>query len=208
MFLFSRLSTIAPGKFGEAQEFIADITAFVNENAPFEVNVWSVLFGQPLGTVGWSMTFEDLGEYLDASAELNASAEYMAKVSAAADIFVGPAQDALREVVHVAGDAPGAPAYVASTSAVINGNYSKAFEWSVGMAELAHATTGHATMLLRNSFGDFGGVQWLVGYPDSAAVAAANAAVGSSEEYLGRLDAAGDLFVPGSGQQALLRRML
>jgi hypothetical protein len=39
-------------------------------------------------------------------------------------------------------------------------------------------------------------------------VAAANAAIRDSSEYLERLDAAEDLFVSGSGLQGLLRRML
>jgi hypothetical protein len=208
MYLFSRLVTIAPGRMGSAQEFIADVTAHVREEAGFDVSVWSVLFGQPVGTIGWSMQVEDFAAYLDASAELNASAAYIDKINSAGDLFTGPAQDSLREAIHNAGEPPASFDYVSSTAAVIAEDYSKALTWSVEMADLAHATTGIATMVLRNVYGDFGGVQWLAGYPDSAAVAAANDAIRDSSEYVERLDAAEDLFVHGSGQQGLLRRML
>jgi len=208
MFLFSRISTVAPGKYGAAQPFIAEITQHVNEQTPFDVSVWGFLFGRPVGTIGWSMMFDDLGAYLDASAELNAAEAYVAKVASGADLFVGPAVDSLREVVHVAGEIPDQSAYVASTVAVINDDYSDALTWSVGMTDLAQSTTGTATMLLRDVYGPFGGVQWLSGYPDSAAVASAAAAIRDSDEYIARLDAAEDLFVPASGEQALLRHML
>lgn len=208
MYIFSRVNTVAPGRLRSAQSFIADVTAHVNENTPFDVNVWSFVFGRPVGTVGWSMRIEDLGAYLDASAELNASEAYIDKVNSAADIFSGHAEDALREVIHTAGEPAEAPEFVSATNAVIAEDYSKAIEWSVGMADLANATTGNATMLLRNVYGPFGGVQWLTGVANSAAVAAANDAMRDNSEYLSRLDAAEDLFVHGSGEQALLRRML
>lgn len=208
MFLFSRIITIAPGRMRSAQGFIADATAHVNENTPFDLGVWSVLFGRPVGTVSFSMMLEDLGTYLDASAELNASSAYIDKVNSAGDIWAGPAEDYLREVVHTAGEPADDPVFASATQAVIQEDYSKALEWSVGMADLARSTTGHATMLLRNVYGDFGGLMWLSGATTSAEIAAANAALRDSGEYLERLDAAEDLFVPGSGQQALLRRML
>ena len=207
-YLFSRVTTVAPGRMRSAQGFIADVTAHVNENTPFDVSVWGFLFGQPVGTVGWSMMIDDLALYLDASAELNASTAYMDKVNSAGDVFAGPAEDMLREVIHTAGEPPETFDYVGSTIAVIDEDYSKALGWSVEMADLAASVTGRATMLLRNVYGPFGGVQWLSGYADSAQVAAANAAIRDSSEYLERLDAAEDLFVSGSGLQGLLRRML
>ena len=208
MYIFSRVNTVAPGHLRSAQSFIADVTAHVNENTSFDVSVWSFVFGRPVGTVGWSMMIEDFGAYLDASAELNASEAYIDKVNSAAEIFSGHAEDALREVIHTAGEPPETFDFVAATNAVIAEDYSKAIEWSVGMADLAHSTTGNATMLLRNVYGEFGGLQWLTGVPDSAAVAAANDALRDSSEYLARLDASEDLFVDGSGEQALLRRMI
>lgn len=208
MFLFSRITTIAPGRMRSAQGFIADITAHVNENTPFDVSVWGFLFGQPVGTIGWSMMIEDLAAYLDASAALNASAAYLDKANSAGDVFAGPAEDSLREVIHTAGEAPEGFDFASSTIAVIDEDYTKGIGWSIEMADLANSTTGNATMLLRSVYGQFGQVQWITGVADSAAVAAANDAMRDSSEYIERLDAAGGLFVSGSGRQALLRRIL
>jgi hypothetical protein len=208
MFLFTRISTIAPGRMRSAQGFIADVTAHVNENTPFDVSVWAAVFGRPVGTVAWSLTVDSLAEFLDASGELNASSAYVDKVNSSGDVFAGPAEDFLREVVHVAGEPPTEFDYATSTVAVVAERFTQTIGWSIEMTDLAHATTGHAAMLLRDVYGDFGGLMWLSGVSGAAAIEAANAAIRDSPDYLAKLDEAAGMFIPGSARQGLLRRLM
>lgn len=208
MHLFTRIATIAPGRMRSAQGFIADVTAHVNENTPYDVSVWAFLFGRPYGTVGWSLTTDSLAEFLDASGELNASTAYVDKVNSAGDLFVAPPEDFLREVVHVAGEPPTEFDYVSSTVAVIAERFAETIGWSIEMTDLVASTTGHPAMLLNDVYGDFGGLMWLTGVSGAAAVEAANAAMRDSTEYMTKLDDARDMFVPGSARQGLLRRIM
>lgn len=208
MYLFSRISTVAPGRLRSAEGFIADVTAHVNENTPFDVSVWGFQFGRPVGTVGWSMMVESQAEFLEASAELNASTTYVDKVNSAADLFTGPAEDFLRQVVHQAGEAPESFDFAVATTAVIAEDFSKAVQWAVEMTDLANAITGQAVMLGTDVYGDFGGLLWLGGLADAAAVEASDQAMRGNEDYLAKLDDAEDYFVPGHSRRALLRRLM
>ena len=62
-------------------------------------------------------------------------------------------------------------------------------------------------MFLADRFGAFGNVTWIAVTPDMAAADAAGTAVNGDAAYLSKLDEAGDLFLPGSGNRVLLTRV-
>ena len=90
---------------------------------------------------------------------------------------------------------------------IANGAYEEAFAWGADMAEYAAGLTGVPEMFLASQFGAFGAVSWIAVAPDAATVDRANAALNGDAEYMKRLGAAKDLFLPGSGMQGLVTRV-
>ena len=89
-----------------------------------------------------------------------------------------------------------------------NGAYADAIGWGIEMAQLRRIDHRDTDDLRRRvHFGPFGQVTWIRVTADAAAVDAAGQARRADADYMGRLGAIGELFVPGSGLQALATRV-
>jgi hypothetical protein len=208
MYLFTRTATMAPSHLREALSFSADITTYVNHHTELEVSNHMFLYGRPQGTVAWSCLIEDHTQMARANEALFADDSYLDQTSKAAELFVGPAEDALREVLHVAGEMDGPSAY---TSAVISSasadRMADALAWGVEMAELVRRVSGRTCVFLADTYGSFGGVGWLTGFDDPAAIDAMRGSLREDEQYLTAMAASTGLFITGSGRTSLVQRM-
>ena len=209
MKLFSRRVHLV-GPPAETMAYATDICAYVNDKIGREVALWSAVFGAPLGSMIFTMRVEGVADLAAAAEGLLADPEYHAKLAAGAAFAGAPAEDTIGTPIRgeLGGEAPPVGTYAAVTTAQIaNGKYADAFGWAVEVAAHVESTTGMPTMVLSSQYGPFGTVNWVAGGADAAAVDAANAALMGDEGYMKMLVAAGDLFVPGSGQQALIQRI-
>ena len=75
------------------------------------------------------------------------------------------------------------------------------------MAQHAERVSGMPTSFLMSAFGTFGQVSWIGISPDAATLDAAGQKLNADPDYISKLSAAGDLFVPGSGHRTLLTRV-
>lgn len=210
MKLFSRRVHMV-GPPAETMAYATDMCAFVNERVGREIALWSAVFGVPLGTMMFTMRVEGVADLTAATGALLADPEYHAKIAAGA-AFAGamPPEDSLGTPIRgeLGSAAPPVGTYAAVTTAQIsNGKYAEAFGWAVEVAEQVESTTGMPTMVLASQYGPFGTVNWIAAGADAAGVDAANAALMADEGYMKMLGAAGELFLPGSGQQALIVRV-
>jgi hypothetical protein len=210
MKLFSRRVHMM-GPPAETMAYATDMCAFVNDKVGREIALWGAVFGVPLGSMMYTMRIEGVADLAAATGSLLADPEYHAKIAAGA-AFAGavPPEDSVGTPIRgeLGAAAPPVGTYAAVTTAQIaNGKYAEAFGWAVEVAEHVESTTGMPTMVMSSQYGPFGTVNWIAGGADAAAVDAANAALMGDEGYMKMLSAAGDLFLPGSGQQVLIQRL-
>jgi hypothetical protein len=208
MDLFSR-SVLLTGAPAEYMTYAADMRSYVSDKLGQEIALWSVAFGAPRGTVTYTARVDGLAGVHAMNTTLLGDADYMAKLGAGAAMGGGMAEDTLLQPLHgEMGDPPPVGSVATVTTAVINnGAYGEAVAWGVGVAELAESITGTPSVFGMSAFGTFGQLVWINVSADAAAADAAGQAVNANADYMGRLSAIGDLFVPGSGHRSLAIRV-
>lgn len=180
-----------------------------SEKMGTEISLWSAGFGAPVGSLAFTARIDGIADLVAKAGPLAADDEYGAKLAEGADHVMGPAQDSLATPLHgELGDPPPVGAYAMVTTAVIaNGRYADAVGWGVDVAQHVTSLSGMPVMMLMQEFGTFGQLTWIGGAADAAAVDAAAAATNGDAGYIAKLSAAGELFVPGSGNRVLATRI-
>ena len=210
MYLFSRTVQLT-GDPRNALPVAIGLTEMVNRKSDLQVSLWQTTLGAPVGTLGYSAFVQSHAELDAAMSSLVVDPEYLDQVAGAQQYLAGPPQDQLVEILHNAG-AEYRRAEVGwfvnlITAQVANARFGAAMGWSIEIADLVAEITGNATIFGRSVAGAFGTVGWITAVPNAAAVDASNEALVKDERYLAKLDEMSDLFLPGSGQVSLLRRI-
>ncbi|MEK7425201.1 MAG: hypothetical protein AAB131_15325 [Actinomycetota bacterium] len=210
MLLFSRTLNLR-GPQAETLAWASEVTAHVNAKSGLDVSCWLGLYGVPLGSVGWSAMVESHAHFAEEAAGLIADTEYQALVNRAADWVTGPGQDSMRTLVS-GGRGDGGPPAVGSvayitTAVTALGKVGEAMAWSVEMAEYASGLTGSTVSFYTDLYGTFGSVSWISVLDDMTAVDKSQSISNNDQGYMQRVSAAGDLFIPGSGNTALMTRI-
>ena len=200
MLLFSRVLTVT-GSPRQALPWALSVTSYVNDHSDLDVGLWSATYGYPLGTLAWTALVESQTALAAATAGLLADDGYFDLIEQAADLIDQPGEDLLRQLVHgQPGEPPpvGAVATVTTATALVD-RMADAVGWGVEIAEHATSVTGTPVAVFTDVFGQMGGMTWIGVQPDLAAAEVANAKLMADGDYLGRLAATKDLFIPGSG---------
>ena len=123
--------------------------------------------------------------------------------------MVAPPNDSLATPLHgELGDPPPVGSYAVVTNAQIaNGLYAEAVGWGIDVAQHVTSLTGMPVGVMMQEYGPFGMMTWIGISADAAGVDASAAATNGDADYVAKLSAAGNLFVPGSGQRLLLSRL-
>ena len=210
MYLFSRIVTYA-GDPRTVRPQAVGLAQYVTEKTELQISLWSALGGQPLGTMAYTSFVQSRAELDAALSSLANDSEYLDRVTESRKHAVAPPQDQLLEILHSAGGEyrRAGVGHVATviTAQVANARFGPAVKWGIEMADLASEITGVAGIFGRGVVGPFGTVSWISAVPDMAAVDAANEALAKDPRYLAKLDDMADVFLPGSGNQTLTRRL-
>lgn len=208
MQLFTR-QLMTAGPESEAGAWAAEMAAIASAKMGTEVALWAAGFGAPIGAVAFTMRVDGIADLMTKAAPLGGDADYQAKLAAGADFVVGPPQDSLATPLHGdLGDAPPVGSMAVVTNAVIaNGQYAEAVGWAIDVAQHVTSLSGMPVGLMMQEYGTFGQLTWIGIAADAAAVDASAAATNGDAEYIKKLSAAGDLFVPGSGHRSLVTRV-
>ena len=114
-------------------------------------------------------------------------------------------------MVHTAGGdyvRPDVGAYAEGTAAVpTDGKLTEAGAFGVDIADYHSKLTHSSVLFCTSEYGAFGEMRWLALYDSAAAVDSAAEAIAKDPEYVGKLDAAGGLFVEGLSRRTLARRI-
>ncbi len=195
----------------EIAAWATEITEVVNTRTEMNVSLWQGLFGGPVGTLAWSALIDNLTGLEAATDLLATDAAYLGLVAKARDWTTGAPEDSLLRMIHTAGGdyvRPGIGSYSEVTTAIpAEGKLAKAGAFGVEIADL-HAQLTHASvMVCTSAYGAFGEMRWLALYDSAAAVDAAAELVAKDDDYVSKLDDAGDLFVEGLARRVLARRI-
>lgn len=208
MYLFVRTRTCAPDRMAEAAAFAGDMATRVSSVTGLELAAWQVAFGAPVGTFSWTTTVESHADLATATEKLATDAGYLDAVERGADMFVGPAEDSLVDIVGTVGDG-GHHGDVVDlvTARCANGKMGEAMAWGMEMMQHVSGLTGRDGVFTRSMYGPWGVIGWISMADSFAQLDEATAVVASDPEYVSRIDAASHLFMPGSGEGRLSRRI-
>jgi hypothetical protein len=188
----------------------AEMNAYVSKKSGRPLALWSAGFGQPVGTVAWTVPVDSHADLQAAFAGLREDDGYYALLEKGAAFVTGPMVDTLREVVHGAptpGGRPVGSVALLTTATMSADKGADAVAWSVELASYITSVTGDPIMFLLDAYGTFGQATWIGAAADMAAIDASNAKMQTDPGYLKRLAASGGLFIPGSGHRSLATRM-
>lgn len=207
MYIFSRTRCARPDRMLDALPSAVEIAGKVTAITGMDVHVWNVRFGQPMGTIMWSVRLDSQAQLFEATEKMMVDATYLDMSMSLAELFQGPTTDQLVRIVS--GTPTEAPAkFISSTQAVMaNGKYAEAMAFGVEMQEFVGKALGHPTVFGAATYGGFADVLWLLGADSMADVDAASDWEATDSEYQKRILSGGGLFVDGSGQNGLLERL-
>ena len=208
MYLFVRTSTCRPERMADATAFAVDITTRASSLTGLDLAAWQVTFGAPAGTFSWTTTVESHAELGEATEKLAVDVGYLDSVQEAGELFAGPPEDSLIEIVATVGEG-GHQGKVADviTARCAPGKISEAMTWGVEMMEYVGNVTGLDGLFTRSLYGPWAAVGWITLAETFEEIDAGTAALNAATDYVPKIDAAGDLFLVDSGQARLSRRI-
>jgi hypothetical protein len=137
--------------------------------------------------------------------KLASNADYHKMAAEAADLWAGPIETRLNQIVAATG-VPGNPLPVITVTraTIAGGHLGDALAWSNEVLEHVTSVTGLAGVLTTSAAGNFFEVNWIFGAESGAASDAANDALLADPGYIGLIDRGGNLFIDGSSGRVLL----
>ncbi len=206
MFIFIRRRIVKPSKFTQALDFSIESAAHVSKLIGKNITVSRLAFGQPAGVVQFSYTFEHMSELDESNEKIGgdaATAEYGIR---SAELFDGPPEDNVGRLVVSTFAEPKAVMNVVSAVA-LPGRAPEVMAFGVEMQQVLTSTTGQPAAFVIGMSGAFGGTRIALGADSMAGLEDANERLQADATFAKLMEKAGELFVPGSGHSAILRKI-
>ena len=205
MYIFRRNASIRPERMMDGMAFAVTIAAQASAVIGRPISVFNTVYGQPMGSIGWTCRMDSLADAHDVATKLAGDPGYMEAAVAGTDLFAGPASDALTSIVS-SSLTPAVQRFYASTVATMaNGKAAEAMAFGVQVQSLM-ASKGFNTAFGTSTFGTYGEVGWLTG-ADTMAELDRFTAVLAEPEVARVVISSGPLFNAGSGHNMLVERI-
>ena len=175
-----------------------------------EVALWSVLFGEPVGTFVFTTRIDGIAGVQAMGASLADDAEFAALLAKGDAWSTGAPVDRMRESLSGEDNAglPPVGSVATVTTAVMNGGkYGAAVTWGLEVAALVEKITGTPVDLSMGAYGEMGQLGWIGFAADATTADAANAKISADAEYMAKIDGSDGLFVPGSAHRRVAVRI-
>lgn len=209
MHLFTRTRQIDVLQEPEGFALATEMAHVASTVMGLEVIAWASVYGLPLGTVVYSARVESQTAVAAGLAKLSADAAYQRLIEEGGRrLYVGPGEDAIGEIVSVAGTGE-STANLASVvvAQCAPGRIAEAAAWGVDILSHASKLTGLDGFFVRNLYGAWATLVWISVAETMDEIDGAAAAQAADATFLERIDDGGPLFRPGSASQRLLRRL-
>lgn len=208
MYLFARSRTAASDRMAEAAAFAVDIAAKATSVTGVELSAWQIEYGAPSTAFAWTATVGSHADVGIARDKLVADVGYIDAIQGAAGLFEGPPEDVIAEIVALGGDGGHRGDFSSIVMAqCATGKIGQAMAWGVEMMNHVVAVTGRDSLFTRSMYGPWASVAWISLAASLDDIEAGTAALSADPDYLAKVDAGGDLFMPGSGHSRLSRRI-
>lgn len=209
MDLYSRTGLFI-GPFHELMAWATGITGHVSDLIGSEVACWSVMFGAPAGTLGWSLPVDGLAGVAANNEKMFGDARYHEMVAEGRQYSQpGSVEDALMNLAHgeLTDQRPPIGSVATITTATMQGPWRNVIAWGVEMAQLGEEITGVPTLFGANAVGPFETIGWIAIHPDAAAEHASGVKLNANEDFNDKASAGKDLLVTGSGHRTIMTRV-
>jgi hypothetical protein len=215
MYIFSRTRRLVGGNPQKAMAWSAAITEHASQTIGLPISLYVHAMSPDVGTTVAGLVAPDL-------ATLDVAFDKLAVDSAYADLvekgheFVlpGSAQDRLAQIVYPEAFAPEPDRrfdyIVGVQSTIADGHGARGMAAGVEAAQRAEALTGASVLFLAGMTGNYGGVGWLLLYPDAAAMDRGQSALGGDPGFIEFIDSLEGVFAdaPGATTQLIIRRVI
>ncbi|MGZ4718478.1 MAG: hypothetical protein ACXWCB_17455, partial [Acidimicrobiales bacterium] len=182
MYLYSRRTRLTTFDGVDWANRIKDRVIEVSGN---ECQLWATMYGAGYGTLSWTSWFPDLAALQASGDALIADDGYLALSAEGANLTTGGVDDLLLKPLYGEVDPERPITYVTGVVATCAaGNIERAMTKGVEIAQKAESVTGLPTMFLSNVTGPYGGISWLTGYEDIAAMEKAETALNSDPAFV------------------------
>jgi hypothetical protein len=213
MYLFTRRARILAGGYGEASAWAVHVTEKARQVTGLDITLWTGVLGPGVGSLAWSTAVPDLSSLETATDKLLVDAGYLDLLDQGRAYVPEGADDQIAQILHPSDEilaaATGEVTYAnVVESACTAGNLGRGLEVGVRIAEKATELAGHLTMFLVGSTGRFGGVAWITGYPDIAAMESAEQRIFSDPEFIALVDEGAGAAYDAAGTTQLVYRKL
>ena len=206
MYLFSRSTIAALGRQFDAIPAALEVAEMVQRITARDVNVFTVRFGAPMGTIMWTTRAESLAEMQELTDKLMADAGYLEKVESMNGLFMAPAEDRFSRIITGPGEAT-SKYYGITRAAMMTGKFADAMALGVEAAEYVGESMKAPSAFLKAAYGGFGDVTWVSGFDSMEQVDAFDDWQMSDSGYHSIVARAGDLFVESSGHTSLIEKL-
>lgn len=208
MYLFVRTRSAVPERIFEATVWATEMAEQVSGITGLRIAANQVEYGAPLNSFSWSTTVGSYAEMGAAREKLFADPGYLESIQAASGLFEGPPEDSLIDIIATAGDGGHRGGFASMiTTQCAAGKIGEAMAFGVDIMNHVSAVTGRDGVFGRSMHGPWAGVGWITLSDSLDEVDAFNAALEADPDYLTKVDASKDLFLPGSGVGRLTRRI-
>lgn len=205
MLLYSR-GLVGHGSPMATAAYALEASAWVNANSSLDTTCWAGGIGYPYGSFVLAAFVESQAALFAAQQEMLANPDFEAMTTRGP---VAQRIDNLGEVVYgePTEPAPVGAMCVVTTATALGDKIPEAVAWSADLAMHVESVTGHPVGVTIAVYGTFGGIGFISTAPDAGAMDEARAKLSANATYATKMQAAGDLFVPGTALASQLTRI-
>jgi hypothetical protein len=215
MYLFSRTRRLTGGNPQKAMAWSMTITEHASQTIGLPINLYVHTMSPDVGTTVAGLVAPDLATLDVAFDKLAADSAYMELVEKGHEFMLpGSTQDLLAQVIYPESFAPDpnrpTDYVVAVQSTIAAGHGARGLAAGVEAAQRAEALTGASVLFLGGVTGNYGGVGWLLLYPDAAAMDRGQTALAGDPGFIEFVDSLEGVFAdtPGATTQTIIRRVI
>ena len=185
-----------------------------NSKCAIPQTLYRVIAGMPLGTMANSMRADDWATLSEAVIPMYTDEQNIKHQEEIGKYLSSPPESSIADVVHMAGERPGAPTDIIAQTGARALDTSGAAAWITDMANYINQVTGHPNVVIQMGYGVptstvKPGSMAIVSYQGStAAHDEATAKLRTDEGYLRRMASAKDYFDMSSFFNILMRKLI
>jgi len=206
MFIFVRRRTSKAGKLSQALDFSIESAEHISKLIGKTIAVQRLAYGQPAGVVQFSYLVDQMSELDETVERIASDAGAVEFASRAAELFEGLPEDNIGRVIASTFEGPKSVMNIVSAVGA-PGKFPEVVAFGVEMQQLMTSVTGEPAAFVTGISGAVGGVRFALGADSMAGLQAANEKLQEGGAFAKLMEKTGALFVPASGNIAILRKI-